>query len=429
MERKITEKLVKWKNESSERKPLLLYGARQVGKTYIINEFGEMHYKNTVYINFEKLVDVHDFFSGNIEPNRIIRLLENYFNTQIKPIETLIVFDEIQSCERALTALKYFSEDAPDYHVIAAGSLLGVAINRSNYSFPVGKIYMETLYPMDFEEFLMANNEYVLIEMIKENYEKLSTMPDVWHKKAMEYYRKFTLIGGMPAVVKYSIQNNKTILGISEIQDLIINSYVYDMAKYANATESVKIIACFESIPAQLAKENKKFQYKVVRKGGNANLFGDAIEWLCSSGVVLKCQKTQGLTPPAVYHDPSSFKLYMGDVGLLALKNNIRMENLLSEERLFTGGLSENYIACQLIANGYNIYYWESDNRAEVDFLIQKDGYIIPIEVKANLHSKSKSLDVYKKKYAPKYSIRASGRNFGYMNGIKAIPLYAAYLL
>jgi len=429
MERKIIQKLIKWKNEKANRLPMLLYGARQVGKTYTIKEFGNEYYKNTVYINFERMEEVHDFFKGDIDPNRIIRLLENKTTTKIIPEETLIIFDEIQSCERALTSLKYFAEDAPEYHVIAAGSLLGVVVNRKHFSFPVGKVFMETLYPMDFEEFLLANGEIVLIDMIKEHFEKLAPMSDVWHGKAMEYYRMYTLTGGMPAVVKYSADHNKTTLEASEMQALIVHSYINDMSKYASAGDTVKIIASYESIPAQLAKDNKKFQYKVVKKGGSASIFGNSLEWLISSGVVLKCSKTQGLIPPSIYTDPSSFKIYMSDVGLLAYMNNITSDNLLSEERLFTGGLAENYVACQLKSNGYKLFYWESENRAEVAFLIQKDGKVLPIEVKANLHSKSKSLEVYKNKYKPEYSIRISGKNFGFGNEIKAIPLYAAYLL
>jgi hypothetical protein len=220
-----------------------------------------------------------------------------------------------------------------------------------------------------------------------------------------------------------------TTIGTADLQELIVSSYIKDMAKYASTSDTVKIIACYESLPAQLAKDNKKFQYKVVRKGGSASMFGDSIEWLTSSGVVIKCLKTQGLIPPSIYADPSSFKLYMGDVGLLSYRNSLTMDNLLSTERLFIGGLAENYVACQLKANGYALYYWETENQAEIDFLIQKGGQVIPIEVKANLHSKSKSLDIYRKKYEPEYCIRISGRNFGYGNGITSIPLYAAYLI
>ena len=429
MDRNIVAKLISWKQRKTGRMPLILHGARQVGKTYTITNFGKEHYKNTVYVNFEKTMEVHDFFSGDLTPAKIIRLLENRGNTKILPEETLLFFDEIQCCERALTALKYFAEDAPEYHVIAAGSLLGVAINRDRFSFPVGKVFMETMYPMDFEEFLMANEEKLLLEMIYERYREMAPMSEVWHNKAMGLHRMYTLTGGMPAVVKHFVESGGQTAGVSELQELISSSYIRDMSKYADRAEAVKIIACFESIPAQLAKDNKKFQYKVVKKGGNASMFGDSLEWLNSSGVVLKCQKTAGLMPPAVHADQSNFKLYMGDVGLLAHKNGLTMENLLSVDRLFAGGLAENYVAGQLSARGYKLFYWESENRAEIDFLLQKDGEIIPVEVKANLHSKSKSLDVFRKKTNPEFSIRISARNFGFNNGIKSVPLYAVYLI
>jgi hypothetical protein len=279
---------------------------------------------------------------------------------------------------------------------------------------------------MDFEEFLIAQNEHILIEMTQERFLSHAPMPEVWHKKALEYYRAYCLTGGMPAVVQYSIMNDSTTIGTAQLQELIVNSYIRDMSKYATAGESVKIIACYESIPAQLAKDNRKFQYKVVKKGGSASMFGDSIEWMVSSGVVLRCSKTQGLVPPSIYTDPSSFKLYMGDIGLLSQRNGITMDNLLSPDRLFTGGLAENYVACQLRANGHKLYYWESENRAEIDFLIQHEGNVIPIEVKANLHSKSKSLEIYRNKYNPEYSMRISAKNFGFEKGIVSIPLYAA---
>ena len=429
MRRKLTQKLLKWKDQKADRMPLLLYGARQVGKTHILNELGDAYYKNTVYINFERMELAHDFFRGDIDPGRILRLLEEYMHTMITPGDTLIIFDEIQSCERALTSLKYFAEEAPAYHIAAAGSLLGVAVNRGRYSFPVGKVYIETLYPLDLEEFLLACDETLLLQMIAEHFQSMTPMPDAWHDKAMEYYRMYTITGGMPAVVNHFIQNDKITIGVKDMQELIIHSYISDMSRYASPGDTVKIIASYESIPAQLAKDNKKFQYKVVKKGGNASLFGDSLEWLSTAGLIHKCAKTQGLTPPAIYADPSSFKIYMNDVGLLSCKNNLSFDHLLSEERLFTGGLAENYTACQLKANGYKLYYWESDNRAEVDFLTQIGEQIIPVEVKANLHSKSKSLEVYRSKYKPEYSIRISGKNFGFGNGIKAIPLYAAYLI
>ena len=429
MKRKMTEKLIKWKDEKADRMPLLLYGARQVGKTYTAKEFGDEFYRNTVYVNFERAEDVHEFFSGDISPARIVRLLEEKMRVKILPAETLVIFDEIQICERALTSLKYFAEDAPEYHIIAAGSLLGVSVNRGQYSFPVGKVYMETLYPLDFAEFLTASEETALLGMIDDHFRNMTPMPDAWHKKAMEYYRMYTITGGMPAVVKHVVEGGGITADAVEFQGLILNSYTSDMSKYATASEAVKIIASYESIPAQLAKDNRKFQYKVVKKGGSASIFGDAIEWLNSAGVIIKCSRTQGLSPPSVYADPSSFKVYMNDVGLLSCRNNITFDALLSEDRLFTGGLAENYVACQLKASGHKLFYWESENRAEVDFLVQVNGHLIPVEVKANLHSKSKSMEVYKGKYRPEYSIRLSAKNFGFENGIKSVPLYAAHCI
>ena len=429
MQRKIIEKLIRWKAQTANRMPFLLYGARQVGKTYILKEFGREYYKDVVYINFERMETIHEFFRGDIEPGRIIKLLEETTHVRIVPADTLIILDEIQSCERALTSLKYFAEEAPEYHIAAAGSLLGVAVSRGKYSFPVGKVYMDTLFPMDFEEFLIAHKETILRDMISEHFHKLTAMPDAWHGKAMDYYRQYVITGGMPAVVKHATTDDRTTEGVQALQELIANSYVSDMSKYASASDTVKIIACYDSIPAQLAKDNRKFQYKVVKKGGSASIFGDAIEWLNSAGIIVKCLKTKGLTPPSIYAEPDSFKIYMNDIGLLSRKNNINYADLLSEDRMFTGGLAENYVACQLKSSGYKLYYWDSENKAEVDFLIQKDGFVIPIEVKANLHSKSKSLNVYRSRYKPEYCIRVSGRNFGFSDGIKSIPLYAAHLL
>lgn len=429
MERKILNSLLKWKNIKNNRLPLLIYGARQVGKTYTLRDFGERYYKNVLYINFEKSPEIHAFFDGDLSPNRILGLLGKTYKTKILKNDTLIIFDEIQTCERALTSLKYFAEEEPDYHIVGAGSLLGVAINRENHSFPVGKVIMETMYPLDFEEFLLACGQDVLISMIKENFDNLTPMPDAWHAKAMEYYKIYNVVGGMPAVVIQHISENP-VIEVNEMQKYILDSYIADMTKYTTATEGVKIREAYSSIPAQLMKDNKKFQYKVIQKGANASMFGDAIEWLISSGIVIKCSKTEGLFPPAAYVDPSAFKLYMSDIGLLSYMSNISLKNLIEDElKLFSGGLAENYVACTLKNNGYKLFYWESKNTAEVDFFIVKNDKLIPIEVKANLHSKSKSLESYKSRYNAEYAIRISAKNFGFQNNIKAVPLYAAFLI
>lgn len=430
MKRKIKNKLLAWKNKSTGRMPLILNGARQVGKTYILREFGEENYKNVIYINLEINSAVSSYFNDNIEPERILRYLESYANAEIIPEDTLIIFDEIQSCERALTSLKYFCEQTPEYHIAAAGSLLGVAINRKQYSYPVGKVDTITMYPLDFEEFLWANNEHKLCAEIQSCYDEISPMPESLHQKAIDLYRLYLIIGGMPSSINEFIKTGK-LLTVPNVQSKILNDYLADMSKYASNTESVKIRACYQSIPAQLAKENTKFQYKVVQRGGTATIFGASIEWLNYAGIVLKCQRIEhAIEPIAVYSDLSSFKLYMGDVGLLVMKSGISHQTVLSgEKNLFMGAVAENYIAQSLIANGFDLHYWTSANTAELDFVLQKEQDIIGIEVKKENHTRAKSLNVFISKYKTSYSIKFSNNNFGFANNIKSIPLYAAFCL
>lgn len=430
VKRKVENLLLLWKQKKNKM-PLIVNGARQVGKTYILREFGERNYKNTVYVNLETNTNVASVFQEDISPERIVRYLEAFVGVPIVPQETLIIFDEIQSCERALTSLKYFCEETPEYDVVAAGSLLGVAINREKFSYPVGKVDSITMYPLDFEEFLWANDEEMLGREIREHYVDGSPMPEVLHKKAIDLYRSYLITGGMPAVVNEFLDTGKLIL-VSDIQSKILNDYIADMSKYASNSESVKIRACYNSIPAQLAKENHKFQYKVVQKGGSATLFGAYIEWLNYAGVVIKCQKIEhAMMPISVYSDLSSFKLYMGDTGLLVAKSGIAQQTiLLGEGNLFMGAVTENYVAQALAANGYYLYYWASEHTAEIDFVIQKESEIIGIEVKKAQHVKSKSLFEFVKKYNPSYTIRISEKNFGIADsGTHIVPLYAAFCI
>ncbi len=428
MRRKIENKLFQWKENTQDRMPLLLYGARQVGKTYILNEFGEKHFDNVVYINLETNPNVASYFTDDISPERLIRFFETTVNEEIIPGKTLIFLDEIQSCERALTSLKYFCEQAPEYHVAAAGSLLGVAIHREHYSFPVGKVQSITLYPMDFEEFLWAVGEDRLADEIRHCFNTAEPMIEALHQKAIELYRYYLIIGGMPACVANFAKSGKLVF-VPTIQNEILNNYVADMAKYASSSDTVKIRACFNSIPAQLAKENKKFQYKVVQKGGSATLFGESIDWLEQAGIVLKCQKIdQAVNPISVYADLSSFKLYSSDVGLLAMKSGISQQTILTgESNLFMGSITENYIAQAFISNGYDLYYWASEHIAELDFVLQKDADIIGVEVKKGVKVHSKSLSVFIKKYSPSYSVRFSEKNFGKSESVISVPLYAAF--
>lgn len=428
MKRKFEDVLISWKNKNS-RKPALIYGARQIGKTTSIKYFGEKHFQNTIYINFELNRELAEDFQGNISPDFLIHRFEVYFGEKINKETTLIVFDEIQACERALTSLKYFCEDAPEYYVIGAGSLLGVAIKREDFSFPVGKVNQIHMYPMDFEEFLWAQNQEMLADEIRGHYEKREPLDPALHKKAMGLYREYLIVGGMPEAVKEYSENN-SLLEVAEIQGAIINAYVADMAKYATYSDTTKIMACFDSLPAQLAKDNKKFQYKIVARGGRASLFGPSIDWLLAAGIVLKCERVeQGQHPLAIFKDMASFKLYMGDVGLLSHRAGVNEYDIIKgNDHVFIGALTENYVATALVQKGYPLYYWTSGT-SEVDFVIEKQSDVLPIEVKARENVKSRSLSVYLKHYHPDYSIRISGKNFGFENDIVSIPLYAVFCL
>jgi len=431
MKRKILDSLVEWK-DSEERKPLILNGARQVGKTYILEQFGTQYFENIVYLNMEIEGAVHNFIENELSPRKIIQFIESTKRQEIIPGKTLIFFDEIQASERTLTSLKYFCEQTPEYHVVAAGSLLGVAINREKYSFPVGKVNEFHIYPLDFEEFLWALGYEKLAEEIKNHYASDEAMPDALHNVALELYQKYFIIGGMPAAVNSFIKTD-SFLKVQVIQNDILNEYIADMAKYADTATSVKIRACYDSIPAQLAKENTKFQYKVVQRGGTATIFGEAIEWLNLANITLKCQRLEhGFVPINAYMDLINFKLYMGDIGILTLRSEIPLQTILSTietENTFLGAMTENYVAQCFKAKKYRLAYWQSEGKAEVDFVLQMAGKVVPIEVKKGRRNRSKSLGVFMEKYKSEYAIRISKKNFGFENDIKSVPLYAVFCI
>lgn len=432
MERNMMQELVLWKEQRKNRMPLLLHGVRQVGKTFILREFGDRYFKNTIYVNFERMKIVAGYFEGELGPERIIRFLEEYFDQKVVPDETLLIFDEIQECERALTSLKYFCEEAPEYHIAAAGSLLGVAVNRKKYSFPVGKVVMKTLYPLRFDEFLAAMGQKRLVSLIREHFEGIREMPGEIHQELLHWYNRYLFIGGMPAAINQYLER-ESLVNVPETQNLILSAYVADMTKYASESESTKIRNAFRSIPAQLAKENKKFQYKLIRKGATAGLFGDSIAWLVSAGVVLPCDRvTRGELPLVAFRDVSAFKLYLSDVGLLASFTGILWENIVRNELsdLYRGALAENYAAQTLTASGYDIYYWTCEAPvAEVDFVIQRQGKIVPVEVKSGTNVRARSLKYFADRYVPECIIRLSEKNFGTDGNILAVPLYAAFCL
>ncbi len=431
MYRKITVFLEEWKI-SKHRKPLILQGARQVGKTYSILEFGRTHYENVAYFNFETNPKLNKIFEENISPAYLIPLLSHTAGQTIVREKTLIIFDEVQLCERALTSLKYFCEDAPDYHIIVAGSLLGVAVNRAKYSFPVGKVDMKTMYPMDMEEFMTAQGEDVLVKQIKTCFQTDTPLPSVLHDAAMQLYRQYLIVGGMPECVMQFAQTKDYIL-VRHIQETLLAGYLNDMSKYNNLNEIKKTRLTYDNITVQLSKKNTRFQYKLLKKGGRASEFENAIEWLCLSGIVSQVYRVEQIRKPLEnYRDIDAFKIYVSDLGLLCAKKNLTANDILymaEEISDFKGGMAENYVHVQLTINGYASYYWESGRSAEIDFIIQHGGRLIPIEVKSADNTKAKSLKLYMETYKPAYAIKLSAKNFSFENGIKTVPLYAAFCI
>lgn len=431
MYRKIMNYLEEWK-KSKHRKPLILQGARQVGKTYAILEFGRTHYDHVAYFNFETTPKLNETFSEEISPGYLIPILSRIAGQTIVKGQTLIVFDEVQLCERALTSLKYFCEEAPEYHIIVAGSLLGVAVNRAQFSFPVGKVDIKTLYPMDLEEFMLAVGEQELVKRIRECFQSDLPMPAALHDAAMLRYRQYLVVGGMPECVAQFAKTEDYIL-VRHIQDTILTSYLNDMSKYNHVNEIKKTRLAYDNITVQLSKKNTRFQYKLIKKGGRASEFENAIEWLALSGIVSQVYKVEQVKKPLEnYRDIDAFKIYVSDCGLLCAKKELVVDDVLymtEELNDFKGGMVENYVNAQLKRNGYTTYYWESARGAEIDFIIQRDGQIIPIEVKSADNTKAKSLRVYMETYHPAYAIKLSTKNFGFEDGKKTVPLYAAFCI
>lgn len=431
MYRKISQKLLAWK-ESPFRKPLLLQGARQVGKTFSVLEFGRNNYENVAYFNFETNTQLNATFEENIEPGYLLPVLSHIAGTSIIKEKTLIIFDEVQLCERALTSLKYFCEQAPEHHIIALGSLLGVAVNRKTYSFPVGKVDMLTMYPMDMEEFLLALDESYLLEKIKACFTDKTAMPAALHQSALELYRQYLVVGGMPEAVMI-FSKTKDYVFVRHIQDTILASYLNDMSKYNTENEIKKTRLTYDNITVQLSKKNTRFQYKLIKSGARAAEFENAIEWLILSGIVDQVYKVEQIKKPlANYRDIDAFKIYLSDVGLLCAKKDIIANDILymvDELNDFKGGMTENYVHNQLKINDYTTYYWESDRGAEIDFIIQREGKLIPIEVKAADNTRAKSLKLYMDRFEPAYAIKLSTKNFAQEDNKLIIPLYAAFCI
>ena len=431
MKRKIYNELIKWKKEDINT-PLMVVGARQIGKTYTIDEFCKNEFTNYIYINLLNNKEIIEIFKENINTEEKIKKMELSLGHTIDYENTIIFFDEIQESEELISALKFFCESKVSYKIICAGSLLGVKINRFHSSFPVGKVRIINMYPMNFEEFLWAMDYEIAIPEIKRCYQENVKMSDSIHEKLLNYYRMFLCVGGMPRMV-LSLKETQKILEVDKsIASNIYKEYLMDMNKYVtNVTEGIKNETIYNSIPSQLANLSNKFQYGKINNNARKRDYETSLDWLISSKMVLRSNLVKKVEIPLkAYVDDDYFKLYLSDIGLLVSILEIRYNDImLNKEFMYKGVLAENYVATELIHNYETLYYWQSENRAEIDFLINAKDGIIPIEVKANTNNNSKSLNLYMEKYKPSFAIRISSKNFGFENNIKSVPLYATFCI
>lgn len=419
------EKLYKWK-ESKRRKPLIIEGARQVGKTWLMKEFGEKAYQDTIYINFDSNSRMSELFSEDLNVDRLIMGIELYAGKKIDPDHTLLIFDEVQEVPKALSSLKYFYENAPQYHIVCAGSLLGIALHGGT-SFPVGKVDFLNLYPLSFKEFLMATTGERFAELLEnQDYQMVNAFKQTFIDALKQYY----FVGGMPEAVE-SFVEEKDFNEVREIQKRILSAYEQDFSKHAPIEIVPKIRMVWNSIPSQLAKENKKFIYGLVREGGRAKEYETAIMWLCDCGLIHKVSRVNAAgLPLKAYEDLKAFKMFLVDVGLLGCMTGLRQRTLLDGNELFTefkGALTEQYVCQQLkTIQDLDIYYYTNDRGScEVDFVVDTGEEIVPLEVKAEVNLKAKSLKTYHEKYNPPISIRTSMADYKKEDWIVNLPLYA----
>lgn len=424
MYRYAMENLCEWKNRKN-RKPLIIEGARQVGKTWLMKEFGRQEYTNTVYINFDSNSRMAELFSADLDITRILRGIEIYTGKKINSEDTLIIFDEVQEVPKALSSLKYFYEDAPEYHVICAGSLLGIALHGGT-SFPVGKVEFMKLFPMSFREFLTATGKEQYVELLEQkDYQMISSFKQIYIDALKEYY----YVGGMPeAVLSYSQAHD--LEDVRNIQNMILAAYEQDFSKHAPVSIVPKIRMVWNSIPSQLAKENRKFIYGLLRKGARAKDYETAIMWLIDCGLIHKVSRiTTPNLPLKAYEDLKAFKLYLVDIGLLGALAGLKQSALLDGNDMFVefkGALTEQYVLQQLVTDpDIGIYYYTNDRgNCEIDFLIDDGDKVIPLEVKAELNLKAKSLKTYREKYSPEVAVRTSMADYKENDGLVDMPLY-----
>lgn len=429
MYRNLLENLKEWKDKKG-RPPLILRGARQVGKTWLLIEFAKTCFEDMLYINFENMPNLNELFEGSIEPQRIIDMLGALNGKKIVPEKTLLIFDEVQENPRALTALKYFAENAPEYPICCAGSLLGVALHKGT-SFPVGKVEFLTLQPLTFQEFLEANKEQELIKFIEKTDHMPFSQPLV--NKLIDYLKLYFVIGGMPAVVNTWLEY-RDFAKVEEKQQAILDTYQQDFSKHAPSAIVPKLRYLWNSVPSQLAKESKKFIYGLVKKGARTREYENALLWLLDSGFIRKVGRiTKGALPLKAYEDLKAFKLYHLDIGLLRAMSELSPKAITESVRVFEefkGALTEQYVLQELSSMNFkSIYYWTSVATAEVDFVFSDGLTIFPLEVKAGENLQARSLRVFREKYDAKFAIRTSLSNLRMDEGLLNIPLYAFFNL
>lgn len=435
MKRTAFEQLVSWKKKNN-RKPLLVSGVRQCGKTYLIKEFGQKEFEDMAYLNFDGNLGLHGVFDYDFDTARILDELGSIVRgKEIVIGKTLVVFDEIQDCPRAIQSLKYFCENVPELHIVAAGSLLGVALRKEGISFPVGKVERIEMYPMSFEEFVIAEGGENLIEGLRKlSFER--ELSDLYTVPLEKHLKNYYIVGGMPEAVSTWIDTHNY-KAVEEIQDRILKDYGDDFGKHTTPDTTIKIKQVWDAIPSQIAKENNKFIFSHVKKGARAKDLEDALEWLVNAGIALKLNLvTIPELPLSGMADTAYFKVYMADVGLLRRKSNINYRTILEENASFIhfkGALTENYVYTQLKCMGINSYFWRTKAEAEVDFITDYEGVLMPIEVKSADNTKAKSLHMFCNRYKPKVAIKTSLKNVGdNMDGethVWSIPLYMLFRL
>lgn len=435
MRRKIYNKLLEWKNNDENKKPLMVLGVRQCGKTYVIKDFCKNEFENVCVINLLERDDIIELFSRPINSEEKYNILKTMLNYNIEDENTVLFIDEIQESEDLISQLKFFCENHNNVNIICAGSLLGVKLKRLKKSFPVGKVWMIDMFPMDFEEFLVANNRETFVDLLKDCFNNNKFLGSPLHEELLRYYRIYLLTGGMPEAIQNIVDANLDYVKYdTKILKNILASYYKDMRKHVkNEAEALKIERVYRTLPSQLMNASKKFQISNVDENGKMERYETAIDWLIGSNMIIKCECVSlPEIPLKGFVDNETFKFYLSDVGILCTILGLSVRDIVTDNiSLYKGIIAENFVANHLLCNGFDLFYWKNTATAEVDFLLYTADGVIPVEVKAGENTQSKSLKVYMEKYDAKYAIRISTKDFGYdpKTKIKSVPLYATFLI